>query len=728
MSPKQQTFEFVAKSDTSPAQDEQGQQGGSRMLEMIEGVLMKAVAPDDEELSVDPGPPGAGNGDGNAPPDDHDHLPVHERHGPLTDLMDFNFLQYASYVICERAIPNVADGLKPVQRRIMHSLKEKDDGRFIKVANIVGHTMQYHPHGDASIGDALVTLTNKSYLIEGQGNFGNVYTGDRAAATRYIECRLTDLAREELFNKDLTEFIPSYDGRNREPVTLPSKLPLLLMLGAEGIAVGLSTSILPHNFIELLEAQITLVQEKKRSPVDINVLPDFATGGIMDASEYAKGFGKIKVRARIEKKGDNNLVIKELPCYQTTESIIGSIEDAVKRKKVAVRSIDDFTAEAVEINVTLSQGVSQDKAIGALYAFTKCETSLSSRIIVIHDKRPVEMNTEQVLRANTAQLLDLLKRELELRRHNLLEAVHAKTLIQIFIENRLYKRIEKCKTYAAVIQAVFKSLEPFRPKLKRDVSTDDIEMLLAVRIKRISQFDIDKNRKDIADILKELAEVEKNLKGLKGYAVRYLKAILKKYKKDFPRRTQIKTFAALDVRKLTSNELTINLDLDKGFLGHGVKGEELVKCSSLDKLLIVKKDGALIVMPPPATYYVDDNLVWCGLYQRDRVFTAVYTEWGVTYIKRFKVGGTIMNRDYAFIPEKAKLVFCSHGTPETLYVKYKPAKGLRILQQQFTPEQILIKGLKAKGKQMASKSIARIEATQGRWWDKSVRSPKGILE
>ena len=727
MSPTQQNFDFAAESDTSPAKGEKAQQG-SRIMGMIEGVLMKEVAPDDAELSVAPDRQGGGNGDGKEPPDHRDHLPVYERHGPLTAPIDYNFLRYASYVICERAIPNLADGLKPVQRRIMHALKEKDDGRFIKVANIVGHTMQYHPHGDASIGDALVTLTNKAYLIEGQGNFGNIFTGDRAAAARYIECRLTDLAREELFNKDLTEFIPSYDGRNREPVTLPSKLPLLLMLGAEGIAVGLSTSILPHNFIELLEAQIELIQEKKKSPIDIDVLPDFATGGIMDVSEYAKGVGKIKVRARIEKKGANTLLIKALPCGQTTESIIASIEDAVKRKKVPVRSIDDFTAECVEINLTLSPGATQDKAIHALYAFTKCETSLSSRIIVIHKQRPVEMNTEEVLRANTAQLLDLLKRELELKRHTLLEAVHAKTLIQIFIENRLYKCIEKCKTYQAVTQAVFKSLERYRPKLTRDVTQEDIEMLLAVRIKRISQFDINKNRKDIEDNLQELVEVEQNLGGLKSYAIRYLKALIKKYKKIYPRRTQIKTFEALDVRKLTSNKLTINLDPDKGFLGHGVKGEELVKCSSLDKLLIVTKDGALIVMPPPETYYVDDNLVWCGLYQRDRVFTAVYTEWCVTYIKRFKVGGTIMNRDYAFIPEKAKLIFCSHGTPEALYVKYKPAKGLRILQQQFTPEQVLIKGVKAKGKQMASKSIARIESTQGRWWDKSIRSPKGILE
>jgi len=656
-----------------------------------------------------------------------DHLPVHERHGPLTDLIDFNFLQYASYVICERAIPNLADGLKPVQRRIMHALKEKDDGRFVKVANVVGHTMQYHPHGDASIGDALVNLTNKRYLIEGQGNFGNIFTGDRAAASRYIECRLTELARTELFNKDLTEFIPSYDGRNKEPITLPCKLPLMLMLGAEGIAVGLSTSILPHNFIELLEAQIEIIQEKKKSPAIINILPDFQTGGIMDVSEYDRGFGKVRVRAKIEKKSNNKLVIKELPCAQNTESVISSIEDAVRRKKVQVRSIDDFTAGHVEIEITLSQGADQDKAIKALYAFTKCETSVSSRIIAIANKRPVEMNTEQVLRENTRQLLDILHRELELKKHNLLEEFHTKTLVQIFVENRLYKLIEECKTYDAVVKAVFKGLEPFRSQLKRDVTRDDVEMLLGVRIKRISRFDIDKNRKDIEAILKELAEVEKNLKALKAYAVKYIKALIKTYKKDYPRATKIDTFKALDVRKLTSNELTINLDLEKGFLGHGVKGEELMKCSSLDKLLIVKKDGTFVVIPPPETHFVDDSLLWCGLYQRDYIFTAVYTEWGVTYIKRFKIGGTIMARDYHYIPEKATLDLCEFGTPETIYVKYKQAKGLRIHQQTFTPKEILIKGVKAKGKQITAKAIAYIASKPGRWWDKNTKSPKGLL-
>ncbi len=681
-----------------------------------------------EESSEKTGSPDAqGSGAGEKPPTSHDHLPVHERHGPLTDMIDSNFLQYASYVICERAIPNVADGLKPVQRRIMHALKEKDDGRFIKVANVVGHTMQYHPHGDASIGDALVTLTNKRYLIEGQGNFGNVFTGDRAAATRYIECRLTPLAREEMFNKDLTEFIPSYDGRNQEPVTLPAKLPMLLMLGAEGIAVGLSTSILPHNFIELLEAEIAIIQETSKKPARLNVLPDFQTGGIMDVSEYEKGFGKVKVRARVKKKDSNRLVIRELPYAQNTESVISSIEDAVKKKKVPVRSINDFTAEHVEIELVLTQGADQDKALKALYAFTRCETSVTSRIIVIHNKRPVEMNTEQVLRANVEQLVDLLKRELELRRHNLLESFHAKTLIQIFIENRLYKKIEECKTYETVVKAVFKSLEPFRPRLKRDVTRDDVEMLLQVRIKRISRFDINKNRKDIEDILQELVQVEKHLKNLKAYAVAYLRAIIRKYKAQYPRRTVIDTFKELDVRKLTANELTINLDRDKGFLGHGIKGDEIMKCSSLDKLLVLKNDGIFVVMPPPETFYVDDSLIYCGLYNRDLEFTAVYTEWGVTHIKRFKIGGAIMNRDYHYVPEKAKVLICCPGCPDDLFIKYKPAKGLRILQQRFKPKEVTVKGLKAKGKQLTSKGIAYMGTKPGRWWDKKIRSPKGVL-
>ena len=571
MSKEQQTFLFTEESTSS--QDERS--GRGRKEDGMQTSIEDITDPDRQPITLTEAQ-GSGAGNGDEPPTAWDHLPVHDRHGPLTNLIDFNFLQYASYVICERAIPNVADGLKPVQRRILHALKEKDDGSFIKVANVVGHTMQYHPHGDASIGDALITLTNKNYLIEGQGNFGNIFTGDNAAAPRYIECRLTELARNELFNKDLTDFIPSYDGRNQEPVTLPSKLPLLLMLGAEGIAVGLSTRILPHNFIELLEAEIRIIEENRRKPIRINVMPDFQTGGVMDISEYDRGFGKVRIRACIEKQDSNKLLIKELPYMQTTESVISSIEEAVKRKKVAVRSINDFTAEKVGIEVTLSQGANQDRALKALYAFTRCEISVSSQITVICNKRPVEMNTEQVLRENVHQLLDILRRELALRKRNLLEDFHNKTLIQIFIENRIYKKIEECKTYEAVIKAVFKGLELFRPKLKRDITRSDVEMLLGVRIKRISRFDIETHRKDIEAILKELAEVEKNLKNLKAYAVGYIKALIRQYEEAFPRRTKIETFKALDVRKLTSNELSINIDPEKGFLGYSVKGESLL--------------------------------------------------------------------------------------------------------------------------------------------------------
>jgi topoisomerase-4 subunit A len=366
--------------------------------------------------------------------------------GPLHRRMDTSFLEYASYVIRDRAIPNLADGLKPVQRRILWSLHQKDDGKFIKVANVVGHCMQYHPHGDASIGDALIVLTNKRYLIEGQGNFGNLYTGDAAAAPRYIECRLTDLAREEVFNDELTEFIPSYDGRNQEPVVLPSRLPLLLMLGTEGIAVGLSSRILPHNFPELIEAQIAIL---KKQP--FKVLPDFPTGGLMDAREYRDGAGSVKVRAKIKVKDESTVVIKELPPTTTTDSLIASIEDATRKGKLKVKSINDFTSEEVEIEVRSPQGVNAEQLVDALYAFTDCEVTIASRLILIRNNRPVEMTVSEVLRANTEQLVALHQRELELKEQKLQEDLHFKTLVRIFVENRIYKKIEACKTNEAVV-------------------------------------------------------------------------------------------------------------------------------------------------------------------------------------------------------------------------------------------------------------------------------------
>jgi topoisomerase-4 subunit A len=656
------------------------------------------------------------------------HRPLEDERGPLRRLVDFNFMQYASYVICSRAIPNVADGLKPVQRRIMHALHEKDDGRFIKVANVVGHTMQYHPHGDASINDALVSLTNRGgYLIEGQGNFGNIYTGDRAAAGRYIECRLTVLAREQLFNKELTRYIPSYDGRNKEPVTLPSKLPLLLMLGADGIAVGLSTAILTYNFIELLECQIEILREKKRTPYKADPLPDFETGGIMDVSEYDNGSGKVKVRAEIkERKG--RLVITGLPHGQTTEKLTASIEDAVKKKKVAVRAINDYTAEHVEIELTLSSGAKPEKVEKALYAFTNCEVSLSSRIIVIRDRRPVEMTVDEILHLNTAQLLTVLEGELNLRRDKLLDAFHTKTLVQIFVENRIYKGIEQCKTSETVREAIWKGLEPFKKQLKRAIVEEDIDMLLGIPIKRISLFDINKNKNDLEKILEELAEVEKNLNGLNGYAIRYVKALIKKYKADYPRRTKVSTFKEIEVRELTASELTITHDTETQFLGSGVKtGDTLMKCSSLDKLLFVWADGRYQMMPPPEKLFVDENLLYCALFDRDREMTCVYTHQKTTYIKRFTFGGTIMNRDYQLAPKNSKIILLQEGCPEEIYVRYRPAKGQRIHQQFFKTEGLLVKGSKAKGNRLTTKSIQYIDTKPGRWWRTDEETPQGVL-
>jgi len=653
---------------------------------------------------------------------------AHGGTGPLRELMDENFLQFASYTICNRAIPTVEDGLKPVQRRIMHSLWEKDDGRFIKVANVVGHTMQYHPHGDVSIGDAIINLANKRYLIEGQGNYGNLFTGDPAAATRYIECRLTELARNELFNPKLTAFIPSYDGRNKEPVLLPCKLPLLLMLGAEGIAVGLTTAIQPHNFIELLEAQVAIIQKKP-----FRVLPDFQTGGLMDVSEYADGVGHIKIRATIESRQNNKLVITALPWRQTTESLIANIEEAVKKKKVPVKQIFDFTAEKVEIELLLNAGATQDQAIKALYAFTACESSIASRPVVLFRNRPREMTVSEILQTCTEQLLEFLNRELELRRGELDNLFHTKTLEQIFIEERIYKRIEEQTTYEAVQQAVLEGFKPFRKKLRRDVTLDDVEGLLQIKIRRISRYDIDKNRQEIAAILQEEAEVAENIKGLRGYAIRYLKALIKKYKDTYPRLTKVapSAFAQIEVRALTATELTLKIDRENGYIGTDIRGgEELFKCSSLDKIIVVWNDGRYKMIPPPDKFFVDkQGGSYCQIFDRDKEFTAVYTEphYGFTYIKRFAFGGAIQNKEYRLAPEGSNVLLFEEGVPEAVYVKYKPAKAQRIHQQVFSPSEVRVKGVSAKGIQMTSKDISKIATKKPGWWNDGEATPKGVL-
>ena len=668
-------------------------------------------------------------------------------HGPLRDLFDFNFRQYSAYVICSRAIPAVEDGLKPVQRRILHSLWEKDDGRFTKVANIVGHTMQYHPHGDASIGDALVVLANKlwgkgkGYLIDGQGNFGDLFTGMPAAAPRYIECRLAELARNEVFNPKTTEYTPSYDGRNKEPVLLPAKIPLLLMLGADGIAVGLSTAILPHNFPELLEAEIALIQKKP-----FTLYPDFQLGGVMDVSEYQDGLGKVKVRAVIESREKTKLVITQLPWGETTDSISASIEEAIRKKKVKVRKIHDLTSAGVQIELELQAGESQEKVKSALFAFTTCEKSIASRPIVLDAGRPRAMTITQILQKNVDRLMFLTKRELEIRLGELDDLFHARTLDRIFIEERIYKRIEKETTYEGVQKTVIEGFKPFRKELRRDITLDDVERLLQIKIRRISQFDINKNREEIKNIVKEEAEVKDHLAHLRAFVVKYLKGLLKTYGKKYPRCTRIvDAFKEVDVRAITASELTIRYDKDNHFVGSGLKGgDELFKCSSLDKLVFVWKDGRYKMTPPQDKIFVDKNLLEVFLFSpekdRDKEFVCVYEDplWGFAYIKRFTFGGMINNKDYRLAPEKSKVLYFAAGCPAQFYVKFKPAKNQKIHQMLFEPLEMVekggeqrpvveLRGATARGIQLTTKPIARISPTKGPWWDEGEAATKGVL-
>ena len=663
----------------------------------------------------------AGNGNGNS----HvlaEELPSPVAHHPFSPgkielpfhrRVDRSFLDYASYVIRDRAIPNLADGLKPVQRRILWALHQSDDGRFIKVANVVGDCMKYHPHGDASIGDALVVLVNRRYLIEGQGNFGNIFTGDPAAAPRYIECRLTELARTELFNDEITEFVPSYDGRNQEPVTLPSKLPLVLMLGTEGIAVGLSSKILSHNFPELLQAQIAIL---KKQP--FKCLPDFPTGGLMDAREYRDGAGSIKVRAKIKVKDEQTVVIKEIPPGTTTDSLIASIEDAARKGKIKVKTINDFTSEEVEIEIKAPAGVSAEQLVDALYAFTSCEVSISSRIVVIRNNRPVEMTVSDVLRENTVQLVNVLKRELELKERKLLDELHYRTLERIFIEERIYKKIEQCKTNEAVLAAVHEGFKPFSRQLLRELADADVERLLAVRIRRISLFDIHKHREEMDRVKAELAETRKHLKQLTKHVISHLEGLLEKYGPQYPRLTRSSRYDEVDAREAAFKAFKVAYDRESGYLGHKVGGEEFkLDCTKFDKLLVVFKDGHYQVIELPEKLFVGPDLVYCGLPERDRVFTLAYTNREATYLKRFTFGGTILHKLYHCIPPKSKVLFFEPDTPAELFIRYKSAPYQKINQQTCSPADVEVKGAKTRGRQISIKDVSTINSKPPRGWD-----------
>ena len=627
--------------------------------------------------------------------------------------MDTSFLEYASYVIRDRAIPNLADGFKPVQRRILWSLHQNDDGRFIKVANVVGDCMKYHPHGDASIADALVVLANKRYLIEGQGNFGNLFTGDPPAARRYIECRLTPLARETLFQDDLTEFVPSYDGRNREPVTLPARLPLLLLLGTEGIAVGLSASILPHNFTELLQAQIAILRKQP-----FKVLPDFITGGLMDVRQYRDGAGSVTVRARMKAKDDSTVLIKEIPPATTTEKLIASIEDAARKGKIKVRSLNDFTSEQVEIEVRAPQGVSAHQLIDALYAFTECEVTLTSRIVAIREHRPVSWTVSDVLRENTQQLVALLRRDLELKQKRFEEDLHFRTLERIFIEERLYKRIEQCRSAQAVAVAVRDGFKPFRRQLKRELSEADLERLLAVRIRRISLFDIQQHRREMEKVEAELADVRRHLTRLVPYVIRFLEDLITRYGPLYPRRTRSSRHDEIDVREVAFKAFKVSYDRDSGYLGHKVSGDDFkTDCTKFDKLLLVFRDGHYKVIELPEKLFVGPDLVYCGAPDRKRVMTMVYRDRKAAYLKRFTFGGCILNKEYLCAPPKAKIHFLAPDTPGQLHIRFKPAPYQKINQQTCKPAEVEVRGPKTRGRQLSTKDIGAVGTQPPRGWD-----------
>jgi topoisomerase-4 subunit A len=664
---------------------------------------------------------GAANGNG----DSHIHaeaVPAEVIHKPfvpsdreleLHKRVDTNFLQYASYVIRDRAIPNIEDGLKPVQRRILWALKRMDDGRLIKVATVSGEAMKYHPHGQAAIDDALVVLANKRYLIEGQGNYGNIYTGDPAAASRYIECRLTELARREIFNDELTEFVPSYDGRNQEPVALPSRLPLLLMLGAEGIAVGLSCRILPHNFIELLEGQIAILKGE-----NFRILPDFLTGGLMDAREYNDGRGSIKVRAKIKARDENTVVITEIPPSTTTESLIASIEAAVDKGKLKVRGIQDYTAESVEIELKAPSGVSPDQLIKALYAFTDCEVSISSRITVIKDNRPVEMTASEVLRENTAQAVALYKRELEVKERKLNDELHFRTLERIFIEERIYKKIEQAKTNEAVVAAVYDGFKPFTKELLREITNEDVDRLLQVRIRRISLFDINKHREELEKLKADLAQTRKDLKGLTKYVIARIQTLIDTYKDQYPRLTKSSRYDEVEAKEVAFKGFKVSYDRDKGYVGFKAGGEEFkMDCTRYDKLLLVFKDGHYKMIELPEKLFVGPDVVYCGMPERDRIFTLAYTNREASYLKRFTFGGMILDKEYSCIPEKSRILFFEPETPAQLFIKYKPAPHQKVSQQTCKPGELSVKSAKAIGNQISIKDVQSINAKPPRNWD-----------
>lgn len=616
-------------------------------------------------------------------------------------LYEKNFLEYASYVIKDRAIPHVDDGLKPVQRRILHALFELDDGKFHKVANVVGHTMKYHPHGDASIYSALIVLANKDLFIDKQGNFGNIFTGDMASAARYIECRMSLLATEVLFDSRITEYVDSYDSRNKEPVILPAKAPVLLAQGAEGIAVGMSTRILPHNLIELLEGQVAYMKDET-----FELLPDFPTGGMADVSEYADGKGKVVVRARIDLSDAKRILITEIPYGTTTELLIASIEDAARKHKVKVSTIHDYTAEKVEIEIKLPRGVYGEEVVDALYAFTDCEVSLSCNPVVIDGDKPRVMSVSEILQHNVDRLVDILKSELQFEQRQLKGKLHAKTLEQIFIENRIYKNIEEKKTANDVIEAVIAGLQPYLKKLAQEVTEDDVDVLLKIPIRRISLYDIERAKKEAREIKAHLKQISHDLKNIIPYAIGFVENLIEKYRTRYTRKTEILSIKKIDVRDAAKRDLCLAYDKVSGYLGYEVNGLEQFKVSQYDRVLVIRSDGSYSVIDAPDKLFVGKAMLHCGFVDKDTVFNVIYCdEKGQPYIKRCCIDKFILNRSYDLTPDRAKLLRLTTNSDADVLVDYKPKPRLRVLNEKFTIVDYPVRGLRAGGIRLSNREI-----------------------
>lgn len=656
----------------------------------------------------------------------------------LSGMYENWFLDYASYVILERAVPNVYDGLKPVQRRIMHAMKELDDGRYNKVANIIGHTMKYHPHGDASIGDALVQLGQKDLLVDAQGNWGNILTGDRAAAPRYIEARLSKFALDVLFNPKTTNWKLSYDGRNKEPICLPVKFPLLLTQGVEGIAVGLASKILPHNFIELINASIAYLQEK-----EFEIYPDFLTGGMADFSRYNDGLrgGKVRVRSKIIQRDKKTLAITEIPFSTTTTSLIESIISANDKGKIKIRKIDDNTAENVEILIYLSPGVSPDQTIDALYAFTNCEVSISPNSCIIDNGKPKFTGIKEILRSSVDSTVLLLKKELEIRLFELEEQWHFSSLEKIFIENRIYILIEKCKTWESVLDTIDKGLAPFKDKFLREITKDDIVRLTDIRIKRISKFSSLKADDFIKGFENEMLEVKNHLAHLIDYSINYYRQIRKKYSKGKERRTEIRSFDTIRATMVAAASQRLYFNKEEGFAGTNLRKNEFVcECSDIDDIIAFRADGTFLVLKVAPKVFIGKDIIHLDVFKKNdnrTVYNLIYRDGrrGSSFVKRFAVLGVTRDKEYSLTKgsEESKIIYFTanpNGEAETIKIYLRPKPRLKRLSFEYDFSELAIKGRSSKGNILtkhAVKSIVKKDegvSTLGArdiWYDDTVK-------